>query len=260
MRPPFNGEYGINAGWRYSSGAGHFAYDYDTPLGVNVYAVGRGRILASADGSPNDGPGDPNYTGEPSNWILLGTHWNGDPVSVLYQHLSPGLRVHTGQQVSEGQLLGRTGNSGNSSGPHLHFAAMRGWQEGYQRYIYMSNDGNNPYVIYPPNRLWKGDKVNLDADDRQWMRDMMGRVLWEHPVRIDPRNSKTIDYRQAVNRWQMFRSARVIAEVSAKATVDALREAGITKANFDVDRIIAKVVAGVIDEIDPDDPPADQDG
>ena len=104
MRPPLNDidKWPITAGWRYSSGAGHFAYDYDSDTGTPAYAVGDGTILASADGVPNDRP---NYPGEPSNWILLGIRWKGRRVSVLYQHLSPGLKVHTGMHVKEGHHI-----------------------------------------------------------------------------------------------------------------------------------------------------------
>jgi murein DD-endopeptidase MepM/ murein hydrolase activator NlpD len=151
----------ITAGWRYSSGSGHFAYDWDSDTGTPCYAIGDGTILGSADGSPNDKPGDPNYSGEPSNWILLGTMWKGKRVSALYQHLSPGLKVHTGQHVKEGHLLGRTGNSGNSTGDHLHFATMFGHWDAATRYIYMQNDGNNPYVIFPPTDLWKDQEMAL---------------------------------------------------------------------------------------------------
>ena len=167
MRPPLNDidKWPITAGWRYSSGAGHFAYDYDADTGTPAYAVGDGTILASADGIPNDRP---NYPGEPSNWILLGTQWKGRRVSVLYQHLSPGLKVHTGMHVKEGHHIAFTGNSGNSTGDHLHFAAIYGHWSEPTRYIYMQNDGDNPYVIFPPDRLWKGEDMpltNREMDD-----------------------------------------------------------------------------------------------
>lgn len=47
------------------------------------------------------------------------------PPFALYAHLVPGsVAVSVGQVVSQGQLLGRLGNSGNTDGPHLHFHVM----------------------------------------------------------------------------------------------------------------------------------------
>ena len=43
----------------------------------------------------------------------------------LYAHLRPGsVAVRPGRRVSAGELLGRVGNSGNTSQPHLHFHVM----------------------------------------------------------------------------------------------------------------------------------------
>ena len=40
----------------------------------------------------------------------------------MYAHLQPGsLKVHEGEKVRRGQVLGLVGNSGNSTEPHLHF-------------------------------------------------------------------------------------------------------------------------------------------
>ena len=51
----------------------------------------------------------------------------GDGRYALYAHLIPGsLRVHVGDVVVQGEVLGRLGNSGNSTQPHLHFHVMDG--------------------------------------------------------------------------------------------------------------------------------------
>lgn len=176
MQPPLHDidKWPITAGWRYSSGAGHFATDFDCDTGTPCYAIADGTVLACADGSPNDKPWDPNYSGEPSNWILLGLRWQGRDVSVYYQHLSPGLNVHTGQHVKEGDLIAHSGNSGNSTGDHLHFAAMYGHWSTATRYIYMQNDGNNPYVIFPPSDLWRNAEMPLT---NQEMNDIADRTV-----------------------------------------------------------------------------------
>ena len=45
----------------------------------------------------------------------------------FYAHLQPGsISVHVGERVKAGQAIARLGNSGNSSGPHLHFQLMNG--------------------------------------------------------------------------------------------------------------------------------------
>jgi murein DD-endopeptidase MepM/ murein hydrolase activator NlpD len=43
----------------------------------------------------------------------------------LYAHMKPGsIRVHAGETVTPGQVLGLVGNSGNTIAPHLHFQLM----------------------------------------------------------------------------------------------------------------------------------------
>ena len=49
----------------------------------------------------------------------------GNGVFAAYAHLKPGsVRVRVGQRVRAGQVLGQLGNSGETSGPHLHFQLM----------------------------------------------------------------------------------------------------------------------------------------
>ena len=93
-------------------------------------------------------------SGAPSNWITLGVRWGNKDVTVYYQHLSPGLLVKKGQKVTKGQVIAKSGNSGNSTGPHLHIAAMYGRRMKSERYIYMNNSGNNEHIIFPPSKVW----------------------------------------------------------------------------------------------------------
>jgi murein DD-endopeptidase MepM/ murein hydrolase activator NlpD len=48
-------------------------------------------------------------------------------VYAFYAHLQPGsIRVQIGETVTTGQVLGLLGNTGNSTGPHLHFQLADG--------------------------------------------------------------------------------------------------------------------------------------
>lgn len=101
------------------------ALDLAGPTGRPVYAVADGVITQSRDIA---GPlasdrykGDGPY-GSFGKMIQLRTN-SGD--SILYAHLSR-RSVDVGQQVKGGARIGLSGNTGNSSGPHLHFGATNG--------------------------------------------------------------------------------------------------------------------------------------
>lgn len=89
--------------------------------GKPIYAIADGEVVSFANDNP-DNPKPGVKAGTPSNTLVIrsGKH------TVMYQHLKPGsispelLRV--GAKVKEGQLLAQTGNSGRSSGPHLHIS------------------------------------------------------------------------------------------------------------------------------------------
>ena len=98
--------------------------------GADVMAVADATVARMKDGIPENTPGeDPNavpITDETilGNYLILEL---GSGNYCLYAHLQPGsLRVKVGDRVTRGQTLGRVGNSGNSTEPHLHFQVMNG--------------------------------------------------------------------------------------------------------------------------------------
>lgn len=85
--------------------------------GVDYRVENNTKIIASADGiviSTGNNPNDGNY-------IYIK---NNDQYETRYLHLSKYL-VKTHQNIKQGQIIGYTGNSGKSSGPHLHFEILK---------------------------------------------------------------------------------------------------------------------------------------
>ena len=88
-------------------------------------AVGSGKIVEAVDRYPDQIPNHPVPVANDAadgNHVILKL---GHGVFAGYAHLVPGsVRVHRGERVREGQVLGKLGNSGASTGPHLHFQLM----------------------------------------------------------------------------------------------------------------------------------------
>src|SRR5688572_561549 len=99
-------------------------HSYDQP----VYAVAKGKVVATRDGRPDNVPGFyPDFT-PPADLSLETATGNfiivdiGDGLFAHYYHLQPGtLRVKPGDRLASGQSLARIGTSGDSNVPHLHF-------------------------------------------------------------------------------------------------------------------------------------------
>ncbi|WP_239005045.1 M23 family metallopeptidase [Mycolicibacterium sp. CBMA 360] len=95
-------------------------------FGADVHAVADGPVVAVLDGLPEQVPGD-NPTG-----LTLAQYGGNHVVQdigngnfAFYAHLQTGsIKVKPGDQLSSGQVLGHVGNTGNSTGPHLHFHVM----------------------------------------------------------------------------------------------------------------------------------------
>lgn len=78
--------------------------------GAPVSAAAGGRVIISR------------YSSSAGNWIIL---YHGDSTYTVYMHLSR-LNVSEGQTVSQGQTIGLVGNTGWSTGAHLHFEVRVG--------------------------------------------------------------------------------------------------------------------------------------
>jgi hypothetical protein len=97
-------------------------------FGADVVAVGSGVVVDARDGIPENVPTQPlppfDVERATGNFVVEAL---GDNQFALYAHLQTGsVRVQPGDRVRRGQIIGRAGNTGNSSQPHLHFHVMAG--------------------------------------------------------------------------------------------------------------------------------------
>lgn len=110
----FNGTYS-------HTGPDQFAIDWKMPVGTPVRAARGGVVVGAKDDSDSGGP-DKKYDWD-ANYVLI---QHSDGTLGHYVHLKKGSNVvKVGQSVSAGDLLGYSGNTGHTTGPHLHFAVFR---------------------------------------------------------------------------------------------------------------------------------------
>ncbi|MEU3963861.1 M23 family metallopeptidase [Streptomyces buecherae] len=94
---------------------GHSGQDFAVSVGTSVKAVHGGTVIKAG---PNGGGDGPAY----GNAIVIK---HKGQTYTQYAHLSK-IKVSVGQTVRTGEAIGLSGNTGNSSGPHLHFEVRTG--------------------------------------------------------------------------------------------------------------------------------------
>lgn len=93
--------FGVPGSW---SAGYHTGDDYAAPVGAKVVATRSGKVIKTG------------FAGDYGNQVIIQT----SHIRHSYNHLSV-ISVSVGQQVKENQLIGKVGNTGRSTGPHLHY-------------------------------------------------------------------------------------------------------------------------------------------
>jgi murein DD-endopeptidase MepM/ murein hydrolase activator NlpD len=90
----------------------HTGIDYRAPVGTDIYATKGGKVVHSGYG----GSYGPSY----GSYVVIQSWYKGRFRQHLYAHLSS-TKVREGQRVKAGDLIGLSGTTGNTNGPHLHY-------------------------------------------------------------------------------------------------------------------------------------------
>lgn len=145
-RQPFKGEYPITQGYGESiTSAFHTGIDYGCPMGTPILASAEGRVVYAAWDRTGYG-----------NFVIV----QHTACATCYAHLSD-ISVKVGQTVHQGELLGHSGTSGNSTGPHLHFEARDRNNQAFDpvKLPMMSADDTIGQTVSDRNQLKEADQL-----------------------------------------------------------------------------------------------------
>lgn len=111
---PVNAPRGLPVKGRLTQGShsGHVALDFGVPIGTPVKATLDGKVVYA-------GWNDQGY----GNLVIV----ENGPYRVYFAHLSK-IPVKVGEKVTAGTIIGYSGNTGNSTGPHLHYEVRKNGQ------------------------------------------------------------------------------------------------------------------------------------
>ena len=100
----------------------HHAIDIAMPVGTDIFAA-RGGVVFDVASTNFSGGLDPVRDGPRANVVRI---LHDDGTYAIYAHLNTNtIRVQPGDRVSRGDYIADSGNTGFTSGPHLHFAVVR---------------------------------------------------------------------------------------------------------------------------------------
>ena len=114
---PFRLTQGANGRYSHFTPKGRYAMDIAMPEGTPILAA-RGGVVVSLENRQSGRGSNP-----AGNYVRI---LHSDGTMGVYLHLMRGsVQVREGQRVETGTLIARSGNTGNSTGPHLHFVVQR---------------------------------------------------------------------------------------------------------------------------------------
>lgn len=114
--------YGVRIDPIYRTPRFHSGMDFSAKVGTEIYATGDGVVTFAA------------WKQGYGNCLMID---HGYGYKTLYGHMNK-FKKRVGQKVTRGEVIGEVGNTGKSTGPHLHYEVLvRGKNDNPSRYYYM---------------------------------------------------------------------------------------------------------------------------
>ncbi|WP_455823276.1 peptidoglycan DD-metalloendopeptidase family protein [Pseudomonas graminis] len=119
---PFRLSQGANGSFSHTDAKSRYALDIAMPEGTPIIAARSGTVVKTENNQVGRG------SDASGNFVRVR---HDDGTQGVYLHLKQGsVSVRPGQRVVVGSSLGLSGNTGNSSGPHLHFVVQQSTEAG----------------------------------------------------------------------------------------------------------------------------------
>jgi murein DD-endopeptidase MepM/ murein hydrolase activator NlpD len=158
--------------------ASRYAVDFAMPEGTPVLAA-RAGVVAEAEGRHGSGADDDPLT-DSGNYVRV---HHADGTIATYAHLRhAGLAVAVGEMVEAGRLLGYSGTTGFSSGPHLHFAVSRMERSGEISLPVTFYVGVPPVPFAPRPALMPSANYSTRAEVPRTPLEKSRLVAWKPPT------------------------------------------------------------------------------
>lgn len=123
----------------------HYGIDIGIPIGTPVYAIAAGKVASF------------NYWDGTGYVVYVYHNINGVKYTSVYEHLDR-YNTYVGAIVDKNTVIAFSGNTGNSTGPHLHLSILNGWA-GIDYILWSNsyfNNNLNPItkINFPSGQYW----------------------------------------------------------------------------------------------------------
>jgi murein DD-endopeptidase MepM/ murein hydrolase activator NlpD len=118
----FTLDQGFNGAFSHHDDESRYSVDLDVPEGTPVLAARDGVVMQIEEDFHGSGASAERF-GDRANYVRI---LHDDDSMALYAHLAPRSTLYRlGDHVKVGEFLGKSGNTGFSTGPHLHFSVQK---------------------------------------------------------------------------------------------------------------------------------------